>query len=306
MAGFLNAKTFFHATIMAMNEVLKIAIPNKGRLSEKIYDLLNKAGLSFEMKSERSLQVFTQDGKYCLIFVRTQDIPRFLDAKVADVGFTGHDVVCEEGFELDEVKKFDFGYCKMIVAVKDEDPYKSSKDLPECINVATSFPNIARTYFEKMGKKAKVIEVTGAVEITPSLGLSDVVVDITSTGSTLKQNRLRIIDEIMESTAVVVARKELDEGKKAKLASLVMALNSVLDAQEKKYLLAHVPAKAMENIKEFLPGLSSPTVTKLLGDDNNVVIHVVVDKDKVFESIDNLKKIGGKGILIMNVEQMVR
>ncbi len=289
-----------------MSEVLKIAIPNKGRLSEKIYDLLNKAGLTFEMKSERSLQVFTQDGKYCLIFVRTQDIPRFLDACVADVGFTGHDVVVEEGFELDEVKKFDFGYCKMIVAVKDEDPYKTSKDLPDCVNVATSFPNIAKTYFEKMGKRAKVIEVTGAVEITPSLGLSDVVIDITSTGSTLKQNRLKIIDEIMESTAVVVARKGLDENKKSKLASLVMALNSVIDAQEKKYLLAHVPTSAMANIKEFLPGLSSPTITKLLGDEDNVVIHVVIDKDKVFESIDNLKKIGGKGILIMNVEQMVR
>ena len=303
-------ETFFHATMSAMSEVLKIAIPNKGRLSEKIYDLLNKAGLTFEVKSERSLQVFTQDGKYCLIFVRTQDIPRFLDAEVADVGFTGHDVVCEEAItlqnQLDEVKKFDFGYCKMVVAVKDEDPYTASKDLPDCVNVATSFPNLARTYFEKMGKKAKVIEVTGAVEITPSLGLSDVVVDITSTGSTLKQNRLRVIDEIMESTAVVVARKGLDEDKKSKLASLVMALNSVLDAQEKKYLLAHVPAIAVDKIKEFLPGLSSPTVTKLLGDEDNVVIHVVIDSDKVFESIDQLKKIGGKGILIMNVEQMVR
>lgn len=289
-----------------MNEVLKIAIPNKGRLSEKIYELLNKAGLNFETKSERSLQVFTQDGKYCLIFVRTQDIPRFLDAQVADVGFTGWDVVCEEGFELDKVKEFDFGYCKMVVAVRDEDCYESSKDLPDSINVATSFPNLARKYFEKLGKKVKIIEVSGAVEITPSLGLSDVVVDITSTGSTLKQNSLKVIDGIMESTAVVVARKNLDNDKQCKLDSLIRALNSVIDANEKKYLMAHVPKNVVEKIKDFLPGLSAPTVTTLLGDNENVVIHVVVDKDKVFESIDCLKNYGGQGILIMTVDQMVR
>ena len=289
-----------------MNEVLKIAIPNKGRLSEKIYDLLNKAGLNFEAKSERSLQVYTQDENYCLIFVRTQDIPRFLDAKVADIGFTGWDVVSEEGFELDKVKDFDFGYCKMVVAVKDEDNYKTPADLPENINVATSFPNLAKKYFEKLGKNAKIIEVSGAVEITPNLGLSDVVVDITSTGSTLKQNRLRVIDEIMESTAVVVARKGLEGSKKAKLDSLIMSLNSVIDAKAKKYLMAHVPKSAVGKIKDFLPGLSSPTVTTLFGDENNVVIHVVIDKDKVFESIDKLKSLGGQGILIMTVDQMVR
>lgn len=289
-----------------MSEVLKIAIPNKGRLSEKIYDLLNKAGLNFEAKSERSLQVFTQDEKYCLIFVRTQDIPRFLDAGVADIGFTGYDVVCEEGFELDKVKDFDFGHCKMVVAVKDEDSYKTPADLPDFINVATSFPNIARAYFEKLGKKAKIIEVSGAVEITPSLGLSDVVIDITSTGSTLKQNRLKVIDEILSSSAVIVARKNLGDAKQAKLNSLLMALNSVIDAKEKKYLMAHIPKNVIGKIKDFLPGLSSPTVTTLFGSEDNVVIHVVVDKDKVFESIDALKTLGGQGILIMTVDQMVR
>ena len=104
-----------------MDNTLKIAIPNKGRLSTKIYELLNNAGLSFGTKDERCLKIATRDGKYSLIFVRTQDIPRFLDAKVADVGFTGWDVVVEEGVELDKVKDFDFGACEMVVAVKDED-----------------------------------------------------------------------------------------------------------------------------------------------------------------------------------------
>ncbi len=289
-----------------MDNTLKIAIPNKGRLSTKIYELLNNAGLSFGTKDERCLKIATRDGKYSLIFVRTQDIPRFLDAKVADVGFTGWDVVVEEGVELDKVKDFDFGACEMVVAVKDEDTYKTPSDLPNEINVATSFPNIAKKYFEGLGKKAKIIEVSGAVEITPSLGLSDVVIDITSTGSTLKSNRLRIIDKILKSTAVIVARKNLEEDKQKKLNSLIRALDSVIDAQEKKYLMVHVPKNKIEEVKSFMPGLSSPTVTQLWGDSENVVIHVVVDKDKVYDSIDHLKSIGGKGILILTVDQMVK
>ena len=289
-----------------MDNTLKIAIPNKGRLSTKIYELLNNAGLSFGVKDERCLKIATRDGKYSLIFVRTQDIPRFLDAKVADVGFTGWDVVVEEGVDLDKVKDFDFGGCEMVVAVKDEDTYKTPADLPDEINVATSFPNIAKRYFEKLGKKARVIEVSGAVEITPSLGLSDVVIDITSTGSTLKSNRLRIIDKILKSSAVIVARKNLEEDKQKKLNSLVRALDSVIDAQEKKYLMVHVPKDKIEEVKSFMPGLSSPTVTQLWGDNENVVIHVVVDKDMVYDSIDHLKSIGGKGIFILTVDQMVK
>ncbi len=288
-----------------MDNALKIAIPNKGRLSSKIYELLNNAGLSFGTKDERCLKIATKDGKYSLIFVRTQDIPRFLEANVADVGFTGWDVVVESQIELEKVKEFDFGACEMVVAVKDDDPYKSAKDLPEEINIATSFPNIAKKYFEKLGKKAHIIEVSGAVEITPSLGLSDVVIDITSTGSTLKSNRLRIIDKILKSSAVVVARKNLEDDKRKKLNSLMRALNSVIDAADKKYLMVHVPKDKVDEVRSFMPGLSSPTVTQLWGDSENVVIHVVVDKDKVYDSIDHLKAIGGKGILILTVDQMV-
>ena len=113
-----------------MNNALKIAIPNKGRLSTKIYELLNSAGLSFGTKDERCLKIATRDGKYSLIFVRTQDIPRFLEANVADVGFTGWDVVVESQVELDKVKEFDFGACEMVVAVKDDDPYKRWKICP--------------------------------------------------------------------------------------------------------------------------------------------------------------------------------
>ena len=287
-------------------EMLKIAIPNKGRLSEKIYDLLSAAGLNFPSKDERSLQITTKDKKYSIIFVRTADIPKFLEDGVADVGFTGFDIVTELKSDVDKIMDLDFGYCEMVVAVKDEDAYLKPEDLPASLKVATSFPNIAKDYFKKIGKTAKIIEVSGATEITPRLGLADVVVDITSSGSTLKSNKLRIIDKILESTAIVIARKGLSQELQKKTDSLLIALKSVLDARDKKYLMAHVPKAALSKIKEFLPGLSSPTVMTLMDDENSVVIHVVVDSDKVFESIEHLKALGGKGILIMTVDQMVR
>lgn len=287
-------------------EELKIAIPNKGRLSEKIYELLNAAGLNFEAKSERCLHISTQDKKCSLIFVRTQDIPKFLEAKVAHIGFTGLDIVEEEGIDLDVIKRFDFGYCDMVVAVREEDKYQKTEDLPDTINVATSFPNIAKKFFNKKGKTAKIIEVNGAVEITPSLGLSDVIVDITSSGSTLKQNRLKIIDKIMDSSCVIVQRKDLNNDIKKQIEELLLALDAVIDAKEKKYLMVNLPKNKLEELKSFLPGLSSPTVMTLWGDDKNVAVHVVVDKDKIYDSINHLKAIGGEGILILTVDQMVR
>lgn len=287
-------------------DILKIAIPNKGRLSEKIYDLLNCAGMVFPSKDERTLQVTTKDGKYSIIFVRTQDIPMFVENNIADIGFTGFDILTELKSDVEKVMDLDFGYCEMVVAVKEEDSYQSSSELPKDLKVATSFPNIAKEYFEKLGKNPKIIEVSGATEITPRLGLSDVVVDITSSGSTLKSNKLRIIDRILKSSAIVIANKSLSEEKRDRTKVVLRALQSVMDAREKKYLMAHVPKKALEEIRSFLPGLSSPTIMTLAGDDNNVVMHVVVDADKVFDSIDRLKKLGGQGILIMTVDQMVR
>lgn len=287
-------------------EQLKIAIPNKGRLSEKIYDLLEKAGLSFPSKDERTLQVSTKDGNYSLIFVRTQDIPKFVEDGVADVGFTGYDIVIETEVDVEIVKNLNFGYCEMIVAVKEEDEFNKISDLPSEIKVATSFPNIAKKYFEKLGKKAKVIEVSGATEITPRLGLSNVVVDITSSGSTLKANKLKILDKILESSAVVIARRDLSQKQKNSVDALILALNSVIDAQDKKYLMAHIAKENLSKVKEFLPGLSSPTVMPLMNDEKNVVIHVVVDKDKIYDSIQKLKALGGKGILIMTVDQMIK
>lgn len=288
------------------DNMLKIALPNKGRLSQKIYELLNNAGLNLDNKDERCLKLETKDNKFQLIFVRAADIPNFLATKTADVGFTGKDIIVEKGVKLDIVKEFSFGKCDMVVAIKEEDNIDDVSQLPKNLRVATSFPKIAKEYFEKIGINAQIQEIMGAVEITPSLGFCDCIVDITSTGTTLKSNRLKIIDTILSSSTVLCARCDLESEKQLKLRALIRAINSVLDAKAKKYLMVNIEKNQLEKVHEFLPGLTSPTVIPLHNNPDKVAIHVVVDEDKIFDAIDNLKSIGGEGILILSVEQMVK
>lgn len=286
-------------------EGLKIAIPNKGRMSDDIFELLNRAGLNFPAKSERTLSVKTHDGKYEIIFVRTRDIPGFVHTGACDVGFTGQDIVNESMLDVENLLKLDFGECTMIVAAKEEDNYNSVKDLPDGVRVATSFPNVAKKYFSENGIEADIAKVEGATEIMPRMGLVDVIVDITSSGSTLKANKLKIIGKIFESSAVIIGSPNISTTKKDEIHSFIRAIHSALDAKNKKYLMAHIPKNALDEVKSFLPGLSSPTVTTLHGNDKDVVMHVVVDKNKVYESIDKLKALGASGILILTVDQMI-
>ncbi|HIZ28829.1 MAG TPA: ATP phosphoribosyltransferase [Candidatus Adamsella sp.] len=284
---------------------LKIAVPNKGRMSEKMLDLLKRSGLGVADKNERCLCTQTENEHYSVIFLRTQDIPKFISNGTADVGFTGIDVVEENGQNVDRLLDLDFGYCKMVVALKDEDPYQTVEDLPDNIKVVTSFPNIARKYFESKGKKAVITEVAGATEITPRLGLADVIVDITSSGSTLKMNKLRIIDEILESSATIIGRPGVKEEKKDEIETFIRAIKSAITAENKKYLMANIPKKSLPKVKDFLPGLTSPTVVTLLDNDEEVAIHVVINKNEVYSSVDKLKKLGATGILILSTDQVI-
>ncbi len=283
---------------------LKIAVPNKGRLYEDTLDLFRRAGITIT-KNDRKLYATTQDGNYTLVFVRTQDIPNFVSDGVMDLGVTGQDVVAESDVAVEEVLELNFGSCKMVVAARDDSPISRAEDLPDNVKIATSFPVIAKKYFEKLNKKVHIIEVCGATEITPKLGLSDVIVDITSSGSTLQINNLKVIGEIMTSKAAIIATPDLKAQKPAKLESFVRAIKSALDAEEKKYLMANIPRAALNEVKNILPGLKSPTVVGLLDNKDEVAIHVVVSKKNVYENIDKLKKLGATGILIMTVDQMV-
>ncbi|MEI7473482.1 MAG: ATP phosphoribosyltransferase [bacterium] len=288
-----------------MEKSLKIAIPNKGRLSEDILDLLQRAGLSISKRGNRTLFTTTHDGKYTIIFVRTQDIPSFVSNGVTDLGFTGYDIVQETEKPVESIMDLNFGACTMVVATKEESPYNDVKDVPDNTRIATSFPNITKNFFESLGKSVNITEVCGATEVTPQLGLADVIVDITSTGSTLKSNKLKIIGNILKSQAVIIGRPGIQEEEKNEIIAFCRAIKSAIAAEEKKYLMANIPKKSLSDVKNFLPGLSSPTVIDLYGEDDNVAIHVVVDKKTIYENIDKLKNLGATGILIMTVDQMI-
>ncbi|MDD3419872.1 MAG: ATP phosphoribosyltransferase [Candidatus Gastranaerophilales bacterium] len=284
-------------------EVLRIAVPNKGRMSEKMLALLERAGLNILDKKDRCLSTMTEDGRYSIIFLRTKDIPKFIQNGTADIGFTGIDVVEEAGSDIDRILDLDFGKCDMVLAVKDEDPYTMPEDLPNNLKVVTSFPNITKKYFEKIGKQVQIIEVAGATEITPRLGLADAIVDITSSGSTLKMNKLRIIDNFLKSSAVIIGRPGITKELPDEIETFVRAVKSAIIAEDKKYLMANFPKNSLDSIKDL--GLKSPTVTTLIGDDENVAIHIVINKNEVYSIVDRLKKLGATGILILAVDQVM-
>ncbi len=284
---------------------LTIAIPNKGRLSEDIFDLLQRAGLSIKKQNTRSLYAKTHDGLYKIIFVRTQDIPNFVNDGVTDLGITGYDVVKECEAEVENIMPLNFGYCKMIVAAKETSSVQSIDDVKDGCKIATSFPNITKNYFDSKNKNVHIIEVSGATEVTPELGLADLIVDITSTGSTLKVNKLKILDQILESTATIIGRPGICNELKDEINKFIRAIKSAIAAEEKKYLMANLPKTELDNVKNFLPGITSPTVTTLLDNPDTVAIHVVIDKKKIYESVDKLKQLGATGILIMSVDQMI-
>lgn len=285
---------------------LKIAVPNKGRLAEDSIQLINRAGINIINYKDRVLYSSTRDGNYTVVFLRTQDIPSFVTQGVIDIGITGRDIVEESGENVEIIKELNFGYCKMVVATSQGSNINSVDDIPEGAKVATSFVNIARKFFKEKNKNVEVIEISGATEVSPQLGLADVIVDITSTGSTLKVNKLKIIAEIMESQTVIIANPKIFESAKEEIDMFCLAIDSVMLAQKKKYLLANVPKSSLDEIRNFLPGLSAPTVISLLDKTDEVAIHVVVDSDMVYESIRKLKQLGGSGILIMSVDQMIR
>lgn len=285
---------------------MKIAVPNKGRLSENSINLITRAGIRIKNYKDRVLYSSTADGKYTVFFLRTQDIPSFVAQGVVDIGITGKDIVAESEEDVEVIKDLNYGHCNVVIAASQSSNIKSVEEIPEGAKVATSFVNIAKNYFNSINKKVEVLEISGATEVSPQLGLADVIVDITSTGSTLKVNKLDIIAEIMKSQTCVVANKNFLDSAKDEIDMFCLAVDSVMLAQNKKYLLANVPRTRLEDIQNFMPGLSAPTVISLLDKEEEVAIHVVVDGDKIYESIRKLKQIGGSGILIMSVDQMIK
>lgn len=285
--------------------MIRIAMPNKGRLTEPSRELVQQAGLAFSHIGGRALQAKLGD-RFLALFVRANDIPEFVADGAADLGITGRDLVRESGRPLQELLDLEFGRCRLAVAVREEDEVHSIEDIADGTPVATSFPTIASAFFAAAGRRITVVPVSGAAEIAPHLGVADIIVDLVSTGSTLKINGLREISTVMESSAVLVSRSGAAEGDGfgAQVRDLTDALESVVRAKNKRYLMANVPRTALEEVRRILPGLSGPTIIDVLNGGGVVAAHAVIDQADAFESIARLRQLGATGILLTKIERL--
>lgn len=287
--------------------MLRIALPNKGRLADETRELFEDAGLPVRARGERALSA-SLGGEFEAIFVRAQDIPEFVADGAADAGITGWDLVCESERDLDVRLDLDFGRCRLVVAARDDSGVTSVSDITSC-RVATAFPRVARRFFDRAGCTVEIVPVSGAAEIAPHLGIADVVVDLTSTGSTLKVNGLREVATVLESSARLVTRthveSETDTPKRRALSELVTALDSVLHARGQRYVMANVPRDALERVREVLPGLNGPTVIDILNGGQYVAVHAVVPAASIYRTIAKLKALGGAGILVTRIERLM-
>jgi ATP phosphoribosyltransferase len=285
--------------------MLRIAIPNKGRLSEDALELFETAGLRPEFRADRALVARLGDA-FQAIFVRAQDIPEFVADGAAEIGITGSDLVAETNRpEVRELLDLGFGRCRLVVAAREDAPYTSPSDLPAGTRIATSFPGLARRHFEGLGISIRVVPVSGAAEIAPHLGVADVIVDLTSTGSTLRVNGLREIGTILESSARLVGNAAALEGSAREVTELTTALESVLRARRKRYLMANVLRETLDEVRTVLPGISGPTIVDVLDQGKWVAAHAVVDADQVYQTIARLKELGAEGILVTRIERLM-
>ena len=286
--------------------MLKIALPNKGRLAEDTRELFGDAGLPVLSRGDRALSA-SLGGEFEALFVRAQDIPEFVADGVADVGVTGWDLVREAGRPLDRRLDLGFGECRLVAAAREDSAVMSLDDISSGLRIATSFPNITREFFQARGQAVDVVPISGAAEIAPLLGIAEMIVDITSTGSTLKVNGLREVGTLLTSRAQLVTRRDasFETEKNAAVDSLVMALESVIKARGTRYLMANVPRNSLDAVKRIIPGINGPTVIDILNGGDRVAVHAVVDAGTVYKTISALKAIDASGILVTRVERLM-
>jgi ATP phosphoribosyltransferase len=238
-----------------------------------------------------------------VFFLRDDDIPEYVEDGVADIGIVGQNVLAEKDRKVDTVEALGFGKCRLSIAIPKAVEYDGIQSL-EGKRIATSYPHLVKSFLAEKKVTASIHEISGSVEIAPGIGLSDVIVDLVSSGGTLFMNGLKEAEIILESQAVLVARKNLDEEKKAILDKLLFRIRAVKKAKKSKYVLMNAPNDQLENIISLLPGMRSPTILPLAKDGWSSV-HSVLSEDKFWEIIEKLKAAGAEGILVVPIEKMI-
>lgn len=284
-----------------MSRRLTLALPSKGRLREPSWALLEASGVAPQEPGERVLQSFCRNADIDLLFVRADDVPEYVQDGVVDCGITGLDLVAERECNVEVLLRLGFGTCSLQAAVSREDAATTIEDLSGR-RVATSHPHIAAKALAERGVDAEIVAVAGAVEISPRLGLADAIIDLVSTGSTLRTNGLRSIGMLFESEAVLVGR--LDSKDFEARQTLTTVIGSVINARAMRYLMCNVDKERLEDVTAVLPTAGSPTVIDLVST-GVVAVHALVPASQIWSLLPSLESAGATSIITLPVERMV-
>ena len=287
---------------MKNETVLKIAIQKSGRLSDDSIHLLKECGIDLRNVKDR-LRTVSENFPIEVFFLRDDDIPEYVEDGVADLGIVGQNVLAEKNRQIDTIEALGFGKCRLSIALPKNQSYHGPSSL-EGKRIATSYPTIVGDFLKKNNVKATVHEISGSVEIAPGIGLSDVIVDLVSSGGTLFMNGLQEAEVILDSQAVLVARKQLSAEQQEIVEKLLFRIRAVKKAKKSKYILMNAPNEKLSAIISLLPGMRSPTVLPL-AESGWSSVHSVLSEDEFWDRIEKLKEAGAEGILVVPIEKMI-
>ncbi|TCK84999.1 ATP phosphoribosyltransferase [Albibacterium bauzanense] len=281
-------------------KALKIAIQKSGRLNEKSVALLKNCGLNFE-NYKSSLITSVNNFPLEILFLRDDDIPEYVQDGIADLGIVGENVIQEKEVDVEYLQKLGFGKCTLKIAIPKGKNYESLQEL-NGKSIATSNPIILQKFLTENKIDASIRTISGSVEISPGLGLSDAICDIVSTGGTLKSNGLEPFADVLSSQAVLIGKKDIKHD--SIVEELLQRIQSVLRASETKYVVLNVERKNLPSILTLLPGVKSPTIIPL-AEEGWVAVHTVISEQDFWEKINALKASGAQGIVVMPIEKII-
>lgn len=282
--------------------MLRIAVQAKGRLFEETLALLEESDIKLST-TKRTLLVKSSNFPLEVLFLRDDDIPQTVATGVADLGIVGENEWMEKQEEVRVVKRLGFSKCRLSLAMPRDLEYTGLSWF-EGKKIATSYPVILRRFLDERGIQAEIHVISGSVEVAPGIGLADAIFDIVSSGSTLVSNRLKEVEVVMQSEALLIAHKELSVEKEEILSELLFRMNAVKTAEDKKYVLMNVPKDKLDAILAVLPGMKSPTVMPL-AQEGWCSVHTVLDETCFWDIIGQLKGLGAEGILVLPIEKMI-
>ncbi|MGH9946061.1 MAG: ATP phosphoribosyltransferase [Pyrinomonadaceae bacterium] len=282
---------------------LKIALQKQGKLADGSTHLLRKCGIGFS-NGLGKLRAEASDFPLEMYFLRDDDIPDYVADGVADIGIVGENVLAEDPKDVETIEKLGFGRCRLSIAIPKNLEYEGIADL-DGKRIATSYPKVLGRFFASNAVVADIHEISGSVEIAPSIGLADAVCDLVSSGSTLFSNGLREVETVMNSEAVLIAGKDLNSELREIFDRLLFRIRSVRAASQNKYILLNAPTEKAKEIARILPGMKSPTIVPL-AEPGWTSIHSVINENDFWEVVGSLKRAGAEGILVLSIDQMIR